>query len=159
MTGPLRDVEGRFWAKVDRTGECWLWMATNNPKGYGQVRVDGRLHLAHRFAYEMEFGPIPGGNHIDHMCHIPACVNPAHLRPVTNAENHQNMQGANSNSASGVRGVTWREDRNKWRAEATLDGKKHHIGYFATVEEAEAVVTKWRRTNMPYSLMDQKKAS
>lgn len=42
---------------------------------------------AHRIAYEIVIGPIPDGLVIDHLCRIPACVNPAHLEPVTSREN------------------------------------------------------------------------
>lgn len=62
----------RFWSKVDRRGpdECWPWTAASNEKGYGRFWLNGRTVPAHRVAYELEVGPIP-----------------AHLEPVTHAEN------------------------------------------------------------------------
>lgn len=77
----------RFWAKVDRTADCWLWTASCQPSGYGQFRVPGGTLLAHRVAYELAVGPIPAGLHLDHLCRVRRCVNPAHLEPVTNQEN------------------------------------------------------------------------
>ena len=147
--------EERFWEKVDKTGDCWVWTAKGNKKGYGRFYLDGGPRLAHRVAYEFANGQIPDGLDLDHTCHVHACVNQAHLRPVTNAQNHQNHQGANSNSVSGVRGVSWGKARGKWRATVRLDRKHHDLGHFATVAEAEAVVTEWRRIHMPYSVMDQ----
>jgi hypothetical protein len=41
------------------------------------------MFRAHRVAYELLVGPIPDGMHLDHLCRTPACVNPAHLEPVT----------------------------------------------------------------------------
>ena len=79
--------EDRFWAKVDKTGECWLWIGSCNHKGYGVFRVAGRLVKAHRFAYELLVGPIPDGLTLDHLCRVRRCVNPAHLESVTNYEN------------------------------------------------------------------------
>lgn len=77
----------RFWAKVDKTDNCWLWTATVNANGYGQAWFESRLQLAHRVAYQLVVGPIPDGLSLDHLCRTPGCVNPAHLEPVTHREN------------------------------------------------------------------------
>lgn len=44
----------------------------------------------HRLSYEMHTGPIPDGLIIDHICRVPLCVNPAHLRAVTYRDNLMN---------------------------------------------------------------------
>lgn len=77
----------RFWAKVDKSGDCWLWTSALNNTGYGQFRSAGRLVLAHRWSYESANGPVPNGLVLDHLCRTPACVNPGHLEPVTQDEN------------------------------------------------------------------------
>ena len=80
----------RFWPKVDRKGddECWPWLAGISPNGYGRFHVvDPQPQYAHRFAYELLVGPIPKGLTIDHLCKNKRCVNPAHMEPVTAAEN------------------------------------------------------------------------
>lgn len=91
-----RSTEDRFWPKVAKGESCWLWVAsTNGRQGYGIFRGGlGRDKygsrpwvLAHRFAYEVLVGPIPGGLEIDHVCRNRLCVNPAHLRVVTHREN------------------------------------------------------------------------
>lgn len=86
----MRPLAERFWEKVDRSGDCWLWLAGHNGSGYGLIGLGRRGQgkgLAHRLAYEMLVGPIPPGSEIDHLCRNPACVNPAHLQPVTHREN------------------------------------------------------------------------
>lgn len=79
--------EERFWSRVEKTESCWLWRGNMGRKGYGQFSVGKSCRFAHRFAYELLVGPIPEALVIDHLCRVPACVNPAHLEPVTEREN------------------------------------------------------------------------
>ncbi len=80
----------RFWRKVDRSGECWIWQAAKDPHGYGRIsrKIDGvKVYLAHRYAYLTIVGPIEEGLTLDHLCRNTSCVNPEHLEPVTLYEN------------------------------------------------------------------------
>lgn len=95
-----RTPEERFWPKVDKDGPlprwapflgpCWIWTGSRSGGGYGRFVVDTTRREstgAHRFSYELLVGPIPEGLQIDHLCRVRACCNPAHLEPVTTAEN------------------------------------------------------------------------
>lgn len=85
-----RPAEDRFWAKVAKStpGACWEWTASLKTTGYGQFNDGhGRIRSAHRFAYELVFGPVPEGLVLDHLCRNPRCCNPAHLEVVTQREN------------------------------------------------------------------------
>jgi hypothetical protein len=90
-TSPRVPLADRFWAKVDRRGpdDCWIWLGAKISSGYGTIYFGGkvRIVLAHRVAFELEVGPIPDGLELDHLCFERACVNPAHLEPVTKQEN------------------------------------------------------------------------
>lgn len=85
----VRPIIERFWEKVmpEPNSGCWLWMAASDKHGYGRLGSGSKLVLAHRFSYELHNGPIPSGLQLDHLCRVPACVNPAHLEPVTPGEN------------------------------------------------------------------------
>lgn len=93
----------RWLRLVDRTDGCWRWVGFIGDQGYGQFshRVAGHMHggPAHRWGYELFAGPIPYGHDLDHTCCVAgvcrggpecphrACVNPAHMEPVTPLEN------------------------------------------------------------------------
>lgn len=83
-------VSDRLWARVDRSGDCWLWTGALDRNGYGRISTGGRgdpIAFVHRVAYELIVGPIPDGLVIDHLCRNRACCNPDHMEPVTDAEN------------------------------------------------------------------------
>lgn len=86
-------VSERFWAKVDKTGGCWLWTAGKDVHGYGLFRVNRKNWLAHRWAWTQAHGAVPEGLELDHLCRTPACVRPDHLEPVTHAENVRRGRG------------------------------------------------------------------
>lgn len=148
--------EERFWPKVDRSGDCWLWTAAMAGDGnaYGVFRMGGRNVLAHRVSYAWAHGDIPDGYEVDHMCFNKACVNPAHLRLLNHIENGQNRTSANSNSKSGVRGVYMVNGR--WLARAMINRVVYRIGLFDDLDDAEMAITKWRREHMPASIQDQR---
>ena len=68
-----------FWAKVNKSGECWLWTGTRTTNGYGRVGCGEKKLRAHRVAWSLMNGPIPAGSFVCHHCDVPLCVNPAHL--------------------------------------------------------------------------------
>lgn len=84
-----RDWYERFQEKIqiDDESGCWLWIGYLLPGGYATISFQGKKQYAHRVAYSQFVGPIPEGMVLDHLCRIRNCCNPAHLEPVTQAEN------------------------------------------------------------------------
>lgn len=84
-------VTERFWAKVVQDGDCWLWSGQNfSQEGYGKFSISaGEVKYAHLWAWEHMVGSVPDGLELDHLCLNKACVNPAHLEPVTHDINMQ----------------------------------------------------------------------
>lgn len=84
-----KTVEERFWAKVEKTNECWLWTARKNDAGYGDFWLSkAKEHYrAHIMSYELLVGPVPEGLELDHLCRVRHCVNPTHLEAVTHKVN------------------------------------------------------------------------
>lgn len=81
-------LKDRFWDCVDKTGDCWVWIAGKHSAGYGVIRVDGKTKCAHRLSCEWHHGKAPRGkNVVMHSCDNPSCVNPAHLRWGTQQDN------------------------------------------------------------------------
>ena len=83
----------RFFAKISTEPTdkgCLLWLASTG-KGYGQVRIGGRLFIATRIAYFLHYGVDPGEFHVCHKCDNPTCCGPECLYLGTQKDNMQDM--------------------------------------------------------------------
>lgn len=96
------ELAARARAILDRrsipepTTGCVLWLGALN-KGHGRLRFGDGWAYAHVLAWTLEYGPVPAGMQLDHCrargCASRACINPAHLEPVSSRENTLRGEG------------------------------------------------------------------
>ena len=91
------DFIARFEAKLDKSGDCWLWTASCAGKGYGQMKLpkQRKQEYSHRLAYMIYKGPIGDNQYVCHTCDNPRCCNPDHLFLGTSQDNHDDMAKKN----------------------------------------------------------------
>lgn len=89
MGRPRSNPEDRFWSKVKKTSDCWIWQAATTLEGYGRFRLPHKHVLAHRYCFELMGNLIPDGFTIHHHCGNKACVNPDHLEVMTLGDNNR----------------------------------------------------------------------
>jgi hypothetical protein len=97
-------TDEQFWSFVKKTDRCWEWLGARLKRGYGNYRGGRRKALAHRYSWEMHFGPIPDGLWVLHKCDNPGCVRPDHLFLGTHLDNMADMT-AKGRSTHGERGT------------------------------------------------------
>lgn len=84
----------RFWSKVAKSDDpdaCWEWTATKSKRGYGRIRINGKLIATHRIAYELANDCISSDLYVCHHCDNPSCCNPNHLFLGTHTDNMHDM--------------------------------------------------------------------
>lgn len=127
-----------------KVGECLLWDGKLDTHGYGVMSIQNKIRRVHRVAYEVAKGPIPDGLVIDHLCFNRHCVNPDHLRTVTNQVNTLRRSGANQNNrGTGLRNV-YVNRSGSYFVSLTADGQRYYGGTFTSLEDANAAAVQLR---------------
>jgi hypothetical protein len=108
---------------------CVEFTGRRNANGYGVIRGpkrNGKTMLAHRFARELEHGPIPEGMQVLHSCDNPACCALDHLSLGTHADNmrQRDERGRTLKGAATARAKLSTEQVQEIRA-ALADGATH----------------------------------
>jgi hypothetical protein len=119
------DPEVRFFKKVNKTDNCWLWTgAKHSYKGYGSFSNGKKIVKTHRFAYEHFIGEIPEGLCVLHICDTPSCVRPDHLFLGSNQDNVNDKLSKNRHPR-GSQCVN-----NKLSDEEVIEIKKAQLNYY-----------------------------
>lgn len=99
------------------------------------MHFDGNFYPLHRVIYFLYTGVWPLGV-VDHINGDWLDNRPENLRDVTQSENTKSYAPAHKDSSSRFRGVHWFKRDSRWQAQIMCNGKRYHIGYFNTEEEA-----------------------
>ena len=109
---------------------------SSHRQGYVIIRVKNRAYLAHRLAWLYVHGSFPiAGLEIDHIDLDKKNNAISNLRLATRSQNMMNLV-VSPHSKSGVKGVTFRKDLNKYASRIMANNKMVHLGHFRTIDEA-----------------------
>jgi hypothetical protein len=136
----VKSFTGRWFAMWHQQGQRYY------VKGHLSVNGKQKAVLLHRWLFDN-----PKGYVIDHVNHDSLKNVRSNLRVVTQGQNNQNKKGASKNSKSGIRGVHWNKQANKWQAQIGLNNKVMYLGLFNDLPAAEWSVIEARKKFMPYS--------
>lgn len=142
-------IGNRFWQKLDKSDECWIWKGKKYRNGYGQAyggrRPNGKTfeRLAHRMAYELAFGTIPEGLCVCHKCDNRLCCNPDHLFLGTQKENLQDM-------VKKGRAVKAEDSWTHKQPERVRRGMTHHTTRISD-DDVRHIRARWAQGNISYA--------
>lgn len=74
-------------ARCEEEGECWHWKHYGGVNGnYPQARIGGKWHNVRRMTWEAANGPIRKGLRIVPCCGNRRCINPDHMKALTESQ-------------------------------------------------------------------------
>jgi hypothetical protein len=129
--------DGNLFWRVRRGPVRFGSMAgTRRSDGYLNVMVDGKFYRAHRLIFLYHFGYLPE-NEVDHIDRDRLNNKIENLREASKSCNARNST-QRSQTASGVKGVSWNKSAQKWQAQIMVNGTAKHLGYYSDFTEAVA---------------------
>lgn len=138
----------RLYSEVNTldSDSCWNWTGSKVKDGYGAMvrQIDNKKFtiFVHRLSWTLQNGEIPDGMVVDHTCHTSdidnckgackhrSCINPAHLRITTIAENLR-IKRRNIKSFSNL-GLIHPEDRG-----SCINGHPYFEGSYVTYKSGK----------------------
>ena len=118
------------------TGKFWREAGCASSSGYRQIWFDGKQQMEHRVAWFLHYGVWPD-KQINHINGIRSDNRISNLRLSTNSENMYN-RAKPKNNASGFKGVSWNQKRQKWQVSITYRRVTQSLGAFTNLEDAAA---------------------
>lgn len=112
--------------------------------GYWAIKLFSTFHCAHRLAWFYVHGVWPpAGMDIDHIDGERSNNAIKNLRLATRSQNALNAKASTKKKSTHLKGASWRARSSKpWTAMIEVNGKRIHLGVYATAEEAHAAYRK-----------------
>lgn len=123
--------------------------AVNKTTGYVVLRWRGKLHYVHRLIFLHVTGRVP--EQTDHANGDRADNRWANLRECTDAQNRQNMKPLFVNNSSGINGVYWHKQSQKWHVSIGANGRKHSFGLHSSIDAAAAAAKQAKEMLHPFN--------
>jgi hypothetical protein len=139
-----RTIAETLAEKSEWQGDCLVWTGYLNDAGYGILYRNGKSLRVHRMAWLEAGRELPDDVLLDHRCHNRACFNLKHLRPADSQLNNQNRAGANKNSTTGIRGVSFVKSKGTYKAQVMHNRVQYVKGGFPAAEGAEQAAVQMR---------------
>ena len=113
-----------------------------NGNGYEVIWVEGKKMQVHRAVFLMHHGYLPDS--VDHIDGNKLNNRVENLRDATLSQNQHNSKLRKDNK-SGIKGVHWYKQTQKWKVELKVNGKTKHIGCFKELGDAKNAIEEARK--------------
>ena len=132
--------DGKLYAKRAYSGRVKIGqeVGTTIINGRRTVMCNYKQYFVHRIIYYLTHDTWPVGV-VDHINGDPLDNRPENLRDVSHKENVRSFRKIVKPVSSNYRGVHWDAKMKKWHAQASIDNKRKHLGYFESEKEAALV--------------------
>lgn len=136
---------GLLWWKVQSKNNQRVLdkpLGVSDKNGYLRVTLKSnnevKTYLVHRLAWFLMFGEWPKVT-VDHIDGDPANNKIINLRQATLCQNQANQKKRSNKTSSIYKGVYLFKRDMRWMAYINKSGKRHHLGYYDTQEDAAKV--------------------
>jgi len=137
---------------IDHPDGGWYYYTWQGKEKRQRRRTTLRIH-------QIIMGESPKGLVVDHINHNGLDNRKDNLRFLSQQQNVYNSR-SRKNSTSDYKGVSWSEERKRWRAQITSEGKHISIGRFTCEHEAALAYNKKAKELFgEYALLNEIEAS